>query len=145
LLAELSGDGKLLRYIRSAGSAYQVNALVNMVMNINTAGLTEGLGLGVQLGLDPRMLLGIFAQAGANSRVVATDGEDMISVTVLQLRASLSLHYNYRRGTCSSCPIIVLGGDQGLGSLSAQKSRNIPPGILPAPLILIKGRTGNVR
>ena len=35
-----------LRYIGTAGKAAQVKALVNMVMNINTAGLAEGLGLG---------------------------------------------------------------------------------------------------
>ncbi|MEO7934573.1 MAG: NAD(P)-dependent oxidoreductase [Chthoniobacterales bacterium] len=79
LLAELSDGGQLLRYIGPAGSAGQVKALVNMVMNINTAGLAEGLGLGAALGLDPRMLLEIFSQTGANSRVVATDGEDMVN------------------------------------------------------------------
>jgi 3-hydroxyisobutyrate dehydrogenase len=79
VLTELSDQGKLLRYIGPAGTAGQVKALVNMVMNINTAGLAEGLGLGATLGLDPRMLLEVFAQTGAGSRVVATDGEDMIN------------------------------------------------------------------
>ncbi len=79
LLVELSDQGKLLRHIGPAGSAAQVKALVNMVMNINTAALAEGLGLGATLGLDPKMLLEVFAQTGANSRVVATDGEDMIN------------------------------------------------------------------
>jgi 3-hydroxyisobutyrate dehydrogenase len=79
VLADLSDDGKLLRYIGPAGTAGQVKALVNMVMNINTAALAEGLGLGVSLGLDPKMLLEVFSQTGANSRVVATDGEDMIA------------------------------------------------------------------
>ena len=41
-----------LRYIGESGQAAQVKALVNMVMNINTAGLAEGLGLGAALGLD---------------------------------------------------------------------------------------------
>lgn len=45
-----------LRYVGEAGSAAQVKALVNMVMNINTAGLAEGLGLGAALGLDLKML-----------------------------------------------------------------------------------------
>jgi len=66
-----------LRYIGEAGRAAQVKALVNMVMNINTAGLAEGLGLGVALGLDLTMLREVFAQTGANSRVLETDGEDM--------------------------------------------------------------------
>ena len=66
-----------LRYIGNAGRAAQVKALVNMVMNINTAGLAEGLGLGAALGLDLTMLQEVFAQTGANSRVLETDGEDM--------------------------------------------------------------------
>jgi 3-hydroxyisobutyrate dehydrogenase-like beta-hydroxyacid dehydrogenase len=66
-----------LRHIGSTGKAAQVKALVNMVMNINTAGLAEGLGLGESLGLDLTMLREVFSQTGANSRVLATDGEDM--------------------------------------------------------------------
>ena len=66
-----------LRYIGDSGKAAQVKALVNMVMNINTAGLAEGLGLGAALGLDLEMLQEVFAQTGANSRVLETDGEDM--------------------------------------------------------------------
>src|SRR5205085_11391524 len=60
-----------------AGKAAQVKALVNMVMNINTAALAEGLGLGEALGLDVAMLREVFSQTGANSRVLQTDGEDM--------------------------------------------------------------------
>jgi len=66
-----------LRYIGEAGKAAQVKALVNMVMNINTAGLAEGLGLGAALGLDVTMLREVFSQTGANSRVLETDGGDM--------------------------------------------------------------------
>src|SRR5580658_6805151 len=65
------------RYIGSAGKAAQVKALVNMVMNINTAGLAEGLGLGAALGLDLPLLREVFSQTVANSRVLATDGEHM--------------------------------------------------------------------
>lgn len=79
VLTELSAQGNLLRYIGPAGTASQVKALVNMVMNINTAALAEGLGLGTSLGLDASLLLEVFAQTGANSRVVATDGADMIN------------------------------------------------------------------
>ena len=67
-----------LRYIGTAGQAAQVKALVNMVMNINTAGLAEGLGLGKSLGLDLKTLMSVFSQTGANSRVLETDGEDMV-------------------------------------------------------------------
>jgi 3-hydroxyisobutyrate dehydrogenase len=68
-----------LKYIGEAGRAAQVKALVNMVMNINTAGLAEGLGLGDALGLDLTMLREVFSQTGANSRVLETDGPDMQS------------------------------------------------------------------
>jgi len=64
-------------YIGSAGEAAKVKALVNMVMNCNTAALAEGLGLGAALGLDLTRLRDIFAQTGAASRVLETDGEDM--------------------------------------------------------------------
>jgi 3-hydroxyisobutyrate dehydrogenase len=66
-----------LRYVGAAGRAAQVKALVNMVMNINTAGLAEGLGLGAALGLDLDLLRDMFALTGANSQVLRTDGEDM--------------------------------------------------------------------
>lgn len=66
-----------LRYVGAAGSAAQVKALVNMVMNVNTAGLAEGLGLGDALGLDLTMLREVFAETGAASRVLETDGADM--------------------------------------------------------------------
>jgi 3-hydroxyisobutyrate dehydrogenase len=79
LLEKLSDEGKLLRYIGTAGKAAQVKALVNMVMNINTAGLAEGLGLGNALGLDLKTLMEVFSQTGANSRVLVTDGEDMVN------------------------------------------------------------------
>jgi 3-hydroxyisobutyrate dehydrogenase len=66
-----------LRYVGEAGRAAQVKALVNMVMNINTAGLAEGLGLADALGLDLDTVREVFSQTGANSRVLETDGADM--------------------------------------------------------------------
>ena len=74
LLAKLSSK---LRYVGPAGDAAKVKALVNMVMNCNTAALAEGLGLGDALGLDLAMLREVFGQTGAASRVLETDGEDM--------------------------------------------------------------------
>ena len=74
ILEKLSSS---LRYIGTAGKAAQVKALVNMVMNINTAGLAEGLGLANALGLDLPIVREVFSQTGANSRVLQTDGEDM--------------------------------------------------------------------
>jgi 3-hydroxyisobutyrate dehydrogenase len=79
ILSKLSDDGKLMTYIGKAGKAAQVKALVNMVMNINTAGLAEGLGLGSALGVDLPILMKVFSQTGANSRVLVTDGEDMVN------------------------------------------------------------------
>jgi 3-hydroxyisobutyrate dehydrogenase len=67
-----------LKYIGEIGKAAEVKALVNMVMNINTAGLAEGLGLADALGLDLKMVCDVFSQTGANSRVLETDAEDMI-------------------------------------------------------------------
>jgi 3-hydroxyisobutyrate dehydrogenase len=74
ILEKLSAS---LRYIGTAGQAAQVKALVNMVMNANTAALAEGLGLGNALGLDLAMLREVFSQTGARSGVLQTDGEDM--------------------------------------------------------------------
>jgi 3-hydroxyisobutyrate dehydrogenase len=76
LLEDLS---KSLHYVGPAGRAAEVKALVNMVMNANTAALAEGLGIGQALGIDLKMLCRIFSQTGANSRVLETDAEDMIN------------------------------------------------------------------
>lgn len=67
-----------MRYVGASGEAAKVKALVNMVMNINTAALAEGLGLGAALNLDLKMLVEVFSQTGANSRVLETDSDDMI-------------------------------------------------------------------
>src|SRR6266581_4557752 len=64
ILEELSAS---MRQVGPAGKAAEVKALVNMVMNINTAGLAEGLGLGAALGIDLTLLREIFSQTGANS------------------------------------------------------------------------------
>ena len=73
----LEALGSTIRYIGGAGEAAKVKALVNMVMNCNTAALAEGLGLGAALGLDLAVLREVFGQTGAASRVLETDGEDM--------------------------------------------------------------------
>jgi 3-hydroxyisobutyrate dehydrogenase len=65
-------------YTGKPGSAAALKALINMVMNINTAGLAEGLGLAEVLGLDLELVKEVFSQTGANSRVLETDGQDMI-------------------------------------------------------------------
>jgi 3-hydroxyisobutyrate dehydrogenase len=75
LLEDLSAS---LRHVGPVGNAAKIKALVNMVMNINTAGLAEGLGLGSALGIELPLLKEIFSQTGANSRVLETDADDMI-------------------------------------------------------------------
>ena len=67
------------RFIGGPGGAAEVKALVNMVMNINTAGLAEGLGLAAALGHDLAMIREVFSQTGANSRVLETDSADMVA------------------------------------------------------------------
>jgi 3-hydroxyisobutyrate dehydrogenase len=67
------------RFVGAIGRAAEVKALVNMVMNINTAGLAEGLGLAAALGHDLDMIREIFSQTGANSRVLETDAADMVA------------------------------------------------------------------
>jgi 3-hydroxyisobutyrate dehydrogenase len=74
LLAKLSAS---LRFVGPAGKAAMVKALVNMVMNINTAGLAEGLALAEACGLDLNLVREVFAQTGAASQILKTDGEDM--------------------------------------------------------------------
>ncbi len=77
LLKDLSVS---MRFIEGGpGRAAEVKALVNMVMNINTAGLAEGLGLAAALGHDLTMIREVFSQTGANSRVLETDGADMVA------------------------------------------------------------------
>jgi len=73
----LKSLGQSIRYIGETGEAAKVKALVNMVMNMNTAALAEGLGLGAALGIDLGLLREVFAQTGAASRVLETDGDDM--------------------------------------------------------------------
>ncbi|GAC1652111.1 MAG: NAD(P)-dependent oxidoreductase [Vulcanimicrobiaceae bacterium] len=69
--------GTTVTYVGAAGKAAQLKALVNMVMNINTAGLAEGLGLAQALGLDLDIVRDVFSKTGAASRVLETDGADM--------------------------------------------------------------------
>jgi 3-hydroxyisobutyrate dehydrogenase len=116
-----------LRYIGPAGQAAQVKALVNMVMNINTAGLAEGLGLGAALGLDLDMLREVFAQTGANSQVLKTDGEDM------QNRAH-DCYFSGAHAAKDSGIAVQLGRDAGLtlplaGATKAQFDRMVALGL----------------
>ena len=96
-----------LRYIGPTGSAAKVKALVNMVMNINTAGLAEGLGLAAALGLDLAMIREVFGQTGAASRVLVTDGEDMQN-------RDHSCFFSAAHAAKDSTIALLLARDQGL-------------------------------
>lgn len=104
LLQQLSASP---RYIGPTGTAAQVKALVNLVMNINTAGLAEGLGLAAALGLDLTILREVFAETGANSQVLKTDGEDM------QLRAH-ECFFSAAHAAKDSTIAWTLGAEAGL-------------------------------
>ena len=74
-----------LRFVGEAGRAAQVKALVNMVMNINTAALAEGLGIADALGLDSGNALrnlfpdrGEFTRFGNRCRGHADPGSRML-------------------------------------------------------------------
>jgi len=74
ILEKLSAS---LRYIGPAGTAAQVKALVNMVMEHQPPpAWPKGWAWAMpRAGLT--MLREVFSQTGANSRVLVTDGEDM--------------------------------------------------------------------
>jgi 3-hydroxyisobutyrate dehydrogenase len=116
-----------LRYIGKTGQAAQVKALVNMVMNMNTAALAEGLGVGAALGLDLNMLREVFSQTGANSQVLKTDGEDM------QLRAH-DCYFSAAHAAKDSTIAWVLGSEAGLnlplaGATKLQYERMVALGL----------------
>jgi len=116
ILVKLSNEGQLLRHIGAAGKAAEVKALVNMVMNINTAGLAEGLGLGAALGLDLTTLREVFSQTGANSRVLQTDGEDM-------QKRDHSCFFSAAHAAKDSSIALKLAKDQGLNLPLAAATR----------------------
>lgn len=110
LLDDLS---KALTYVGPSGKASEVKALVNMVMNINTAALAEGLGLGAALGIDLKMLCKVFSQTGANSRVLETDSEDM-------LERDHDCYFSASHAAKDSGIAIELGNDNGVSLPLAQ-------------------------
>lgn len=98
-----------LRYVGEAGRAAQLKALVNMVMNINTAGLAEGLGVAEALGLDLTLVREVFSQTGAHSRVLETDGADM------QAREH-DVYFSAEHAAKDSGIALALAGDVGLNT-----------------------------
>ena len=110
LLEDLS---TALTYVGAAGKASEVKALVNMVMNINTAALAEGLGIGDALGLDLKMLSKVFSQTGANSRVLETDADDMI-------RRDHECYFSVEHAAKDSGIALVLANECGIEAPLAQ-------------------------
>ena len=143
LLKELSAS---LRFVGKTGEAAKVKALVNMVMNINTAGLAEGLGLGDALGLDLTMLREVFAQTGAASRVLQTDGEDM-------QKRDHSVFFSAAHAAKDSGIALTLADEQGLDlplarATKQQYERMIAEGLgeldkSGVAELTFKGRRGN--
>jgi 3-hydroxyisobutyrate dehydrogenase len=113
LLASMSGA---LRWVGGPGRAAQVKALVNMLMNINTAGLAEALGLGAALGLDLTLLQDVFAHTGANSRVLQTDGPDMVA-------REHDVYFSAAHAAKDSGIALVLGEHAGLRMLLAAATK----------------------
>lgn len=113
----LDALGTSVRYIGQAGEAAKVKALVNMVMNSNTAALAEGLGLGKALGIDLTLLREVFSQTGAASRVLDTDGEDM------QLRAH-DCYFSAAHAAKDSAIALDLADRAGLSLPLAQATLN---------------------
>ncbi|WP_173044489.1 NAD(P)-dependent oxidoreductase [Nitrospira sp. KM1] len=122
----LEAMGSRLRYVGRSGEGAKVKALVNMVMNCNTAALAEGLALGDALGLDLPVLREVFQQTGAASRVLETDGEDMElrshdcffsaahaakdSGIAMQLAQSAGLNLPVARATLEQYRLLVASG-----------------------------------
>jgi 3-hydroxyisobutyrate dehydrogenase-like beta-hydroxyacid dehydrogenase len=104
LLKDLSAK---MKYVGAPGKAAELKALVNMVMNINTAGLAEGLGLADALGLDLKIVTEVFSQTGANSRVLETDGPDMLD-------REHSTFFSAAHAAKDSGIALSLGKEQGL-------------------------------
>lgn len=103
-------------YTGAAGTAAQIKALVNMVMNINTAGLAEGLGLADALDLDLGLVRQIFSQTGANSRVLETDGEDMQN-------RDHDTYFSAAHAAKDSGITLRLGTEQGLPMVLAEAAK----------------------
>jgi 3-hydroxyisobutyrate dehydrogenase len=113
----LDALGTPVRYIGLAGEAAKVKALVNMVMNSNTAALAEGLGLGAGLGINLTLLREVFSQTGAASRVLETDGEDM------QFRAH-DCYFSAAHAAKDSAIALDLAAQVGLALPIAQATLN---------------------
>lgn len=114
ILKQLSAS---MIYTGGPGTAASLKALVNMVMNINTAALAEGLGLADALGLDLDMVRKVFSQTGANSRVLETDADDMQN-------RDHDPYFSAAHAAKDSRIALQLGLEQGLPMVLAEATKN---------------------
>jgi 3-hydroxyisobutyrate dehydrogenase len=114
----LKALSKTAVYTGKPGSAAEIKALVNMVMNMNTVALAEGLGLADALGHDLTLVRQIFSQTGANSRVLETDGEDM------QNREH-EAYFSAEHAAKDSGIALKLGQEQGLPMALARETKRL--------------------
>jgi 3-hydroxyisobutyrate dehydrogenase len=105
-----------ITYTGEAGTAASLKALVNMVMNINTAALAEGLGLAEALGLNLDMVRDVFSLTGANSRVLQTDGADMQD-------RDHDCYFSAAHAAKDSGIALALGKSQGLPMVLAEATK----------------------
>jgi 3-hydroxyisobutyrate dehydrogenase len=75
LLAQLA---RSVRWVGPSGRGAQLKALINMVMNTNTAALAEAFALGDALGFDPALVRDVLADSAGASRVLENDGPRML-------------------------------------------------------------------
>ena len=62
----------------AVGNASRAKLVVNLVLDLNRAGLAEGLALGEGLGLDPANLLEVLKGSSAYSQVMEIKGQKMV-------------------------------------------------------------------
>jgi 3-hydroxyisobutyrate dehydrogenase len=105
--------GSEICYIGQSGTAAQLKAIINMVMNINTLGLAEGLGLAEALGLNLEQVRLILAKTGASSRVLETDSTDMIE-------RSYEVYFSATHAAKDSQIALTLGLNKGLSMALAR-------------------------
>jgi hypothetical protein len=120
-----------LGHIGEAEKAAKVKALVNIVMNINTAGLAEGLSLGSALGLT--MLQEVFSQPERHPACWNPTGLICKTVSMnaifplLMLRKILGLPVPWRNRLGEPCRWLNPHESSISGSLHAEKANLISP------------------
>lgn len=74
----LAAIGRGVLHLGEVGQASLAKLATNLIVGLNTAALAEALVLGVKGGLDPALLLGVFRQTAAASRMADVRGPLMV-------------------------------------------------------------------